>query len=416
MRFAKRKITPLYLGGKDCLNIGFVPTMDCAVLIAAQELGIFRKYDLTIRLSREVGWATIREKLLHEELDAAATHASMGFSIYCGIGVMRRPCLTGLLLGLNGSAITLSNRLWNLGVRDALSLGRLVHEQKTLGTLQFGAVLKLSSQNYILRKWLESGGIDPDHDVRITIIPSVLIYDSFAEGYLDGYCVAEPWNSVATLKGTGWVTAISSEVDPGHPEKVLLVLQEFAEKREDEHLRMIAALIEASEFCDDPANRTELARLLSKSRCFDVDESVLLNSLVGPFNFGRGQRNVPDFITFNARKSGAPDRPKGKRVFDLVRTLTPGDAGRTLNSDVIARVFREDIFDQALKIFLAKQNVPNRQTGRNGPVERPLNGHSPKALSARCDSHFRVESAFCVYFDVFPPPRPARKTPTTLSA
>jgi len=47
----------------------------------------------------------------------------------------------------------------------------------------------------------------------------------------------------------GWWQT-TSEIEPNHPEKALLVLQEFAERREDEHLRLLAALIEASRFCD----------------------------------------------------------------------------------------------------------------------------------------------------------------------
>src|SRR5882724_2316363 len=181
MRFAKTKIRA---GHKSAgwLNVGFAATIDCAVLIAAQELGLFRKYGLKVRLRREVGWATIREKLLHEELDAAAAHASMLFSIYYGIGVVRRSCLTGMLLGLNGSAITLSNDLWNLGVRDAKSLGRVIHEHKGSRVFTFAVVLELSSQNYNLRKWLASGGVDPDKDVRVVVVPSALVFDTFREG------------------------------------------------------------------------------------------------------------------------------------------------------------------------------------------------------------------------------------------
>jgi two-component system, oxyanion-binding sensor len=351
MRFAKRKTVQVrHPLKRDTLNVGFVSTIDCALIVAAQELGLYRKHGLDVQLSREVGWATIREKLLHEELDAAGAHASMLFSIYCGIGVVRRACLTGLMLGLNGSAITLSNGLWEQGVRDAASLGRLVKERKGQRPLTLGVVLELSSQNYNLREWLRSGGIDPEKDVRIAVIPSALVYDSFKEGYLDGYCVAEPWNSAAVFDGSGWVAAASSEVKSGHPEKVLLVLQEFAEKREEEHLRLIAALIEASEFCDRPANRPELARMLAQSRYFDVPEDHLANALVGPFYNGRQQRPMPDFVRYDAFKSGAPNRAMGKWVFDLVKSLGPASELPALRSDVIGKVFREDIFQKAMAL------------------------------------------------------------------
>jgi len=350
MRFAKTKIKVRYRNRPSGLNVGFAATIDCAVLIAAQELGLFRKYGLMVRLSREVGWATIREKLLHEELDAAAAHASMLFSIYCGIGVVRRSCLTGLLLGFNGSAVTLSKDLWNLGARDAVSLGKIIHEKKGKRIFTFGVVLELSSQNFNLRKWLRSGGVDPDRDVRVAVIPSALVYDTFRAGHLDGYCVAEPWNSAAALEGSGWIPSTTSEIEPEHPEKVLLVLQDFAEKREEEHLRMIAALIEASRFCDVPENRPELVRMLARPEYFDVNKSLLANALVGPFESGQGRRAVKDFVIYDALKAGAPTRAKGKWVFDLVQNIGGNGSNPALRSEIIPKVFREDIFHEAVQL------------------------------------------------------------------
>jgi len=361
MRFAKTKIRS---GHKSTgsLNVGFAATIDCAVMVAAQELGLFRKYGLNVRLRREVGWATIREKLLHEELDAAAAHASMLFSIYCGIGVVRRSCLTGLLLGFNGSAITLSKELWQQGVRDAASLAELVRREKGSRTFTFGVVLELSSQNFNLRKWLRSGGIDPDQDVRTVVIPSALVYDTFRSGHLDGYCVAEPWNSAAALEGSGWIAAATSEVEPDHPEKVLLVLQDFAEQREEEHLRMIAALIEASRFCDERDNRPELARMLSRPQYFDVDRALLFNALVGPFETGQGCRKVEDFVVYDAGRAGAPTRAKGRWVFDVVQKIGGNGSNRALRSEIIPKVFREDIFRRAWRLVgsAAKNHVSER--------------------------------------------------------
>lgn len=321
------------------------------MLIAAQELGLFDRYGLSVRLVREVGWATVREKLLHEELDAAAAPASMLFSIYCGLGVVRRACLTGLLLSLNGSAITLSNELWDLGARDAVSLGKIIAERKGVRRFSFGMVLSLSSQNYNLRKWLKSGGTDPDLDVRINVIPSALMYDNYRSGHLDGYCVAEPWNSAAALEGTGWVVATTSEIEPQHPEKVLLVLQEVAEKREEEHLRMIAALIEASQFCDDISNRGELAQMLAQPRYFDTDKKLLANSLIGPFEWGRGQHVIKDFVIYDAFKVGAPKRAKGKWVLDLVRELGGAGSNPALRAEIIPKIFREDIYQKAVRLY-----------------------------------------------------------------
>jgi ABC-type nitrate/sulfonate/bicarbonate transport system substrate-binding protein len=369
MRFAQTKIRTSHKSTR-WLNVGFAATIDCAIMVAAQELGLFRKYGLAVRLRREVGWATIREKLLHEELDAAAAHASMLFSIYCGIGVVRRSCLTGMLLGYNGSAITLSKELWDLGVRDAASLGEAIRRHKGKRAFTFGVVLELSSQNFNLRKWLRAGGIDPDRDVRTVVIPSALVYETFRAGHLDGYCVAEPWNSAAALDGTGWIAATTSEIEPDHPEKVLLVLRDFAERRHEEHLRMIAALIEASRFCDEPESRPELARMLSQPQYFDVDRALLANALVGPFESGQGRRSVKDFVIYDSRRAGAPTRAKGKWVFDLVQKIGGNESNPALRGEIISKIFREDIFRKASRLA-SGTNARNHISDRVSPFFLP---------------------------------------------
>lgn len=355
MRFAKTRIKTRRRSG---LNIGFAATIDCATVVAAKELGLFDKHGLDVRLTREVGWATIREKLLHEELDAAAAHASMLFSIYCGIGVVRRSCLTGLLLSANGSAITLSNELWNLGVRDAVSLGRVVQEFKGKRVFTFGVVLELSSQNFNFRKWLAQGDLDPDRDVRIAVIPSELVFETFRAGHLDGYCVAEPWNSAAVLSRAGWIAATTAEIESQHPEKVLLVLQEFAEKREEEHLRMIAALIEAGRFCDVPENRPELARMLAQPCYFNTSQIYLMNALVGPLNRRHESGSAADFVIYDPDRAGAPTRDKGNWVIDLARSLSGPETRACLRREIVPRVFREDIFEKAGRLWASSGASP----------------------------------------------------------
>jgi hypothetical protein len=237
-----------------------------------------------------------------------------------------------------------------MGVRDATTLAEVIRKLKGKRTFTFGVVLELSSQNFNLRKWLHSGGLDPDRDVRTAVVPSALVHETFRAGHLDGYCVAEPWNSAAAFDGSGWTVAATSEVEPDHPEKVLLVLQDFAERREEEHLRMIAALIEAGRFCDEPQNRPELARMLSQPQYLDVDPALLANALVGPFESGHGRRMVKDFVIYDSRRAGAPTRARGKWVFDLVQKIGGNSSNPALRSEIIAKVFREDIFRKAARL------------------------------------------------------------------
>jgi ABC-type nitrate/sulfonate/bicarbonate transport system substrate-binding protein len=340
---------------RDRLNVGFVPTMDCATLIAAKELGFFEDFSLDVRLSREVGWATIREKLLHEELDAVAAHASVLLSIHCGIGVVPRSCLTGLILSSGGSAITLSNELWDLGVRDAATAGEIIRNRKGVRTFIFGVVLELSTQHYLLRQWLRSAGVNPETDVHIVVIPSGLIYENFSKGFLDGYCVAEPWNSAAVKNQTGWIVSTNADTALKQPEKVLLVLEDFAREKESVHVRLLAALMAASRFCEDLSRREELATMLAKPCYFDVPEDYLKNALVGPLDTGRGIKKQDTFISFDAATIGAPTLSAGRMVLDLVKSFGPKTKASAFPPDVIEKTFRKNIYDKATRLEQPKK-------------------------------------------------------------
>src|ERR1043165_2570599 len=105
-------------GAAAPIRLGFVPLNDSAPIIIAREMGFFEKHALNVKLYREAGWATIRDKIVYGELDAAHALGTMPVSISFGLNSIPCPCLTGLILNLNGNAITLSQALWNRGVRD----------------------------------------------------------------------------------------------------------------------------------------------------------------------------------------------------------------------------------------------------------------------------------------------------------
>ena len=112
-------------------------------------------------------------------------------------------------------------------------------------------------------------------------------------------------------------------------------------------MRLIAALMEASRFCDVRENRPELARMLAQRQYIDVDRRLLTNSLVGPFDSGRGRRTLNDFIIYDSVKAGVPSRARGKWVYDLVRASGLNASNTALRSETIPRIFREDIFEKA---------------------------------------------------------------------
>ena len=332
------------------LRVGFVPLCDCVPFVVAEELGLFSRYGLRVELSREAGWATIRDKIIYRELDAAHATAAMVMSATLGLASSPVECITGLLLNLHGNAITLSNRLWDAGVRDGSSLREYIRSRRGQPPLVLGVVFKYSSHNFLLRKWLRENGINPEHDVRIVVVPPPQMAGNLRMGNLDGYCVGEPWNSVAVRQRAGWVVATSGAISPLHPEKVLMVRREFADTRAEEHLRLIAALAEACSYCEQLEHREHLTELLAHPRYVSTSTMALRASLCGPFDFGKERiENVPEFHIFSKHNANEPSSERAAWIVENLRELGAFSGKPPLEVNQLLEGFRSDIYRQAVQ-------------------------------------------------------------------
>lgn len=332
------------------LRLGFVPLADCAPVVMAHELDLFAKYGVEVELHREVGWATIRDKIIYGELDAAHAPAGLVVAASCGLGSILAECLTGLVMNLHGNAITLSQQLWQRGVRDGATLRREITPGDRL--LTFGVVNPYSSHSLLLRKWLRSHTIDPERDVHIVVVPPPQMPANLRAGHLDGYCAGEPWNSVAVLSKIGWCVATSAEMAAGHPEKVLMVRREFAGRAEHAHHAMIAALIEACRFCDRPENRDRVIETLAQPEYVNAPVQALRMSLGGTFDYGNGRvEKMQDFHVFARGNANEPCADKARWVIEnLHASGLLADPG-TVPVERSGEWFRSDIYRQALQLI-----------------------------------------------------------------
>jgi ABC-type nitrate/sulfonate/bicarbonate transport system substrate-binding protein len=345
------------------LRVGFVPLTDCAPLVMAQELGLYRKYGLRVKLERELGWATVRDKIIYGELEAAHALAAMPVTATLGLGSIPCDCLTALVLNLNGNAITLSNDLWKRGIRDGETLRAEIKRSPRDKVLTFGVVFPFSSHRHLLRKWLTAHGIDPERDVRIVVVPPPQMAANLKAGHLDGFCVGEPWNSVAVQLRAGWCAATSADLDSGHPEKVLMVRREFAVKRRSEHVALVAALLGACEFCAAPENRERISATLARPEFVGVSAEILRRGMSGKFGCGHEGNQAPEFCVFHGNGANEPAGDKAAWVLELIRASGLCTAPSVLDFSLARRVFRADIFDQAVRL------IPETSTHTNHEIK-----------------------------------------------
>lgn len=330
------------------LRLGYVPLCDCAPVVMAHELGLFRARGLRVELSREVGWATIRDKVVMRELEAAHAPAAMVPGISLGLGSFAVPCQAGLVLNLHGNGITLSNRLWTEGVRDGASLGQFVRSRRKVSLLTFGVAFACSSHNFLLQRWLQAAGLTPVRDVNIVVVPPPQMAPNLKAGNLDGYCVGEPWNSLAVLQGAGWVAALSPAIAPRHPEKVLLVRSDIAGARAEEHEQLVAALLEACQYCQRAENREQVAEVLAGPPYLNTQREALQRSLCGPFHWGRDVvEAVPDLHVFSGPGVNEPSLDKAAWVQQSLAETGLLSKAVQLNPARLAAMFRSDVFHNA---------------------------------------------------------------------
>jgi len=331
--------------------------VDAAPLLVAREFGLFARHGLDVVLFKEVGWATIKEKIAYGELDGAHAPAGMAFAMKLGLQGLPCEVMTSFVLNLNGNAITLSSSLWKKGVRDAAGLKQLILSHRS-ERLVFATVSLVSSHHFLLRKWLLSAEIDPDRDVRIAVIPPSQMASNLKAGLLAGYCVGEPWNSVSVLRGNGWCPATSLDLAKGHVEKVLLLRSDYPARHPNEHAALLGALNEACIFCDAEENRVAVAEVL-EATCFKGMKEALLNSLAGGFERGGdGSKTQENLHSFYHNETNRPSLAKAVWVLEELKSagLLPRDF-KDLKA-LASSVFREDLFDKTMK------NLPEPKASR----------------------------------------------------
>jgi two-component system, oxyanion-binding sensor len=319
---------------------------DAAPFAAAENLGLFAQRGLRVELRREIGWATIREKIIYGELDAAQAPAPMLWATQLGLSCPPCDVLTALVLNLHGNALTLSKKLWQTGVRDSASLRTLARERRGRQPLTFGVVFHFSSHHLLLRDWLKSAEIDPDNDVRIVIVPPAQMFRNLSAGTIDGYCAGEPWNSLAVREEIGWCPTWSAAQQPGQIEKVLMVTRRFAETRAAEHAALVGALVEACAWCDEPQNREALAELLAGAHFLNTPARVIAPTLLGRFDCGHGRvENVPDFHVFHR---GEANVPFVEKAVALQAALVSAGLLPSAPADLPRELFREELHREIL--------------------------------------------------------------------
>lgn len=271
----------------DIVKAAFMPLIDASILVAAREMKFADAEGLDLVLTRETSWANVRDRIAIGHFDVAHMLAPMPIAANLGLTPMRCELIAPMALGLGGNAVTVSKAL-SLDasqILDAASAGthlrgHIVARLKAgEPKLQFAVVHSHSAHNLELRYWLAACGIDPEKDIDIVILPPSYMVDALQHGTIDGYCVGEPWNSMAVERDLGSPLTTKNAIWAASPEKVLGVRTSWASEKPDILAALLRALIRSAKWCGNSANRGALSQMLARPDYLNVPAAVIERSL-----------------------------------------------------------------------------------------------------------------------------------------
>jgi NitT/TauT family transport system ATP-binding protein len=361
--------------------MGFIPLVDAAAMIVAVDKGFATAEGLDITLVREVSWSNVRDKLNIGLFDAAHLLAPVAIASSLGLGHVKVPIVASFNLGLNGNAITVSPALHAAIMAElegdrfdpmatAMALARVVAKRRKSGAepLTFGMTFPFSTHNYQLRFWMAAGGVDPDEDIRLVVLPPPYMVDSLANGQVDAFCVGAPWNSLAVDLGVGHILHFVSDILVRAAEKVLATRQQWSEKNPDTLAALIRAHQRAAEFIEHPQNRAEAAAILAQPERIGVDAGVIQRTLDGRLKISPDgtMRESSRYLLVGREGAGRPDPLQAAWLYaQMVRWGQTPFSPEALN--VAKGVFRPHLYEAAL----GRQGKPADASDAVGAFDGP---------------------------------------------
>jgi nitrate/nitrite transport system substrate-binding protein len=274
---------------KSSLKVGFLPITCATPIIMSEPLGFYTKYGLKVELVKMPSWAAIRDSAIAGELDAYHMLSPMPISMSLGLGSTAFPVKLASIENVNGQAISVANQ----------HLGK-VKEPKDFKGFSIGVPFAFSMHNLLLRYYLASGGLDPDKDVQIQVIPPPDAIAKMTAGQLDAFLLPDNVVQRSVFNKIGFIHLLTKDIWAGHPCCAFAASQKWIDTNPKTFRAINKAIIDGAGYANDPKNREEIAKAIAGKNYLNQPEPVLKAVLTGKFEDGQGNTlDVPDRIGFD---------------------------------------------------------------------------------------------------------------------
>ncbi len=280
-------------------RLGYIALTDASPLIIAKEKGLYAKYGLPdMDIAKQASWGATRDNMAlgfkNNGIDGGhilrpKTH------LYSTGKVMQNgqplPMYTLLNLNEDGQAISVSNEYKDLNVQKDASPLKLAFERKKAAGKELTAAMTFPGGTHDLwiRYWLAAGGIDPDTDIKVIVVPPPQMVANMKVGNMDCFCVGEPWNEQLVNQNIGYTALTTGELWSRHPEKILGMRADFVDANPKATQAILMAVMEAQQWADKRENRQELSEIVGRRQWFNVPVNDINKRLLGDINYGNGR-------------------------------------------------------------------------------------------------------------------------------
>lgn len=338
--------------------LGFIALTDSAPLIIAKEKGFYAKHGMPdVEVVKQASWGTTRDNLVlgseGNGIDGAHILTPMPYLISSGKVTQNNvptPMYILARLNLDSQCISVSNEYADLKVGlDAAPFKTALEKKKASGkAIKAAMTFPGGTHDLWIRYWMAAGGIDPDKDIETIVVPPPQMVANMKVGTMDCFCVGEPWNEQLKNQKIGYTALTTGELWNNHPEKSLGMRAAWVDKHPKAAKALLMAVLEAQIWCDNPANREELADIVSKRAWFNVPKKDIIARLLGTFDYGTGKvvENSPHLMKFWKNHASYPFQSHD--LWFLTENVRWGKFAPTDDlKGLVAKVNREDIWREA---------------------------------------------------------------------
>jgi nitrate/nitrite transport system substrate-binding protein len=237
---------------KTNLKVGFLPITCATPIIMSEPLGFYTKYGLKVELVKMPSWAAIRDSAIAGELDAYHMLSPMPISMSLGLGSTAFPIKLASIENINGQSISVANQ----------HLGK-VKEAKDFKGFSIGVPFAFSMHNLLLRYYLAAGGLEPDKDVQIQVIPPPDAIAKMTAGQLDAFLLPDNVVQRSVFNKIGFIHLLTKDIWAGHPCCAFAASQKWIDTNPNTYRAINKAIIDGAGYANDPKHREEIAKAIA---------------------------------------------------------------------------------------------------------------------------------------------------------